>query len=131
MGSGCYGRAKTTRDSGEVAMIIGEFVVEVITVAAESPICEVPFIRNLTPTSVSLRVPLTIGGFVDSFYNEHSGTTAYALIQNNQRIFGADNTGGWHLHPFNDPKRHDQLPAAMSFAEFIAYIEQHYHPASP
>jgi hypothetical protein len=78
------------------------------------------------PTSISLRIPMAIGGFVDTFYNEETGTTAYALIQADRRVFGADNTGRWHLHPFDDPDRHDALPAAMSFAEFIAEIEEHY-----
>lgn len=77
------------------------------------------------PTSFNLRVPLTIDGFVEVFYNEQTGTTAYALIQSGQRVFGADNTGGWHVHPFDDPARHDPLTDEMSFADFITAIERH------
>jgi len=65
-----------------------------------------------------------MGGFVEAFYNEQTGTLAYALIRQGQRAFGADNTGGWHVHPFDGPERHDPLSAAMSFAEFVAEIER-------
>lgn len=99
---------------------------QVFAVAVASPICGIPLVRRLMPTSINLRVPVTVGGFVDVFYNEQTGTTAYALIQGGQRVFGADNTGGWHVHPFEEPTRHDSLSSAMSFAEFIAEIERHF-----
>jgi hypothetical protein len=109
-------------------MTLIDFQLEVFAVAAASPICGIPVVRRLMPVSINLRVPLTVGGFVDVFYNEQTGTTAYAFIQGAQRVFGAGNTGGWHIHPFDDPARHDPLPGAISFAEFIAQIEQHYAP---
>lgn len=106
-------------------MTLADFIQQVHTVAATSPICGIPVVRRLMPTSLNLRVPLTIGGFVEVFYNEQTGTTAYALIQGDQRVFGVDNTGGWHIHPFDEPARHDSLPDEMSFADFIAAIERH------
>lgn len=106
-------------------MTLADFIQQVHTVAAASPICGIPVVRRLMPTSLNLRVPLTIGGFVEVFYNEQTGTTAYALIQGDQRVFGADNTGGWHVHPFDDPARHNPLPDEMSFADFIAAIERY------
>jgi hypothetical protein len=51
-------------------------------------------------------------------YNEFTRRTALVLIKNNQRIFGADNTGGWHLHPFADPSRHDSMNAPMTGERF-------------
>lgn len=69
---------------------------------------------------------MTAGGYIDAFHNEQTGTTAYALIDKGQRIFGADNTGGWHYHPFHDPTRHEPLADAMTFAVFVAQIEQYY-----
>jgi len=75
--------------------------------------------------SILLRINVTTGGFVDAFYNEQMGTTAFALIRQGRRAFGADNTGGWHVHPFANPDRHDPLPGAMSFIEFVAKIERH------
>jgi len=111
-------------------MTIAEFEREVFSVAIASPICGIPVVRCLMPTSINLRVPITVGGFVDAFCNEETGTTAYALIQEGQRVFGADNTGGWHVHPFDEPVCHQELPDEMSFAEFIAEIERHYQSRS-
>ncbi len=30
----------------------------------------------------------------------------FALVHNNQRIFGYDNLKQWHYHPFEDPNEH-------------------------
>jgi hypothetical protein len=106
-------------------MTLAEFEQQVFAVAIASPICDIPVVRRLTPTTINLRLTITTGGFVDAFYNEQTGTTAFALIRHDRRVFGADNTGGWHVHPFANPAQHDPLPAPMSFLEFIAEIERH------
>jgi hypothetical protein len=111
-------------------MTIAEFERQIFLVAAASPICGIPIIRRLMPTSINLRMPMTVGGFVEVFYNEQTGTMAYALIQEGQRVFGADNTGGWHVHPFDEPMHHRALPGEMTFAEFVAEIERHYQSRS-
>lgn len=105
-------------------MTLSEFEQQVFATATASPICGIPIVRRLTATSISLRIDVIMGGFIDAFYNEHTGTTAYALIRQSRRAFGADNTGGWHVHPFADPDQHDPLPGAMSLAEFLAEIER-------
>ncbi|MCP4349989.1 MAG: hypothetical protein GY795_31300 [Desulfobacterales bacterium] len=46
----------------------------------------------VTSTAVNIRITLTTGGFIDAFYNEQTGTTAFTLINQERRIFGADNT---------------------------------------
>jgi len=84
-------------------MTAEQFQHEIFECALNSPICDIPIVRRITATSVNLRIPLTFGHFVDIFYNEETGTTAYALIEKGKRIFGADNTGGWHLHSFENP----------------------------
>jgi hypothetical protein len=107
-------------------MTLLEFEQTVATVAAMSPLCGIPVVRRLMPTSIVLRVPIVGGRFVEAFFNEATGTTAYALIQEGRRVFGADNTGGrWHLHPFEDPEGHHPWPGEISFAEFIAEVERH------
>lgn len=105
-------------------MTLTEFEREIISVAMTSSVCAIPSVRRLRPTAINLRVPITTGGFVDAFYNEQTGTIAFAFIRRCQRVFGTDNTGGWHVHPFADPSRHDPLPVPMAFAEFVAEIEQ-------
>lgn len=105
-------------------MTLTEFEADIYAVALRSTICDIPTLRRLTSTSISLRVGLTSGAFVDAFYNEQTGTTAFALIEQERRVFGVDNTGGWHVHPFSDPTQHHPLPDPMSFAEFVAEIER-------
>lgn len=105
-------------------MTLAEFEQKVFAAALGSTICDIPVIRRLTPTTINLRVNVTIGGFIDAFYNEVTGTTAFALIREGERIFGADNAGGWHIHPFTQPDRHDPLAQPLSFAEFVAQIER-------
>jgi len=103
-------------------MNLAEFQRQIFNVAAESSICGIPFIRRLNSSSVNIRVEMTMGGFIDAFRNTQTGTTAYAFIQEGRRVFGADNTGGWHVHPFDDPSAHQPLRSAMSFVEFVSAI---------
>ncbi len=61
-------------------------------------------IKIIDNTIVKIRIYLLKDNkFIDVFYNSYTSTTAYALIENEKRIFGVDNTGGWHIHPFDDP----------------------------
>jgi len=106
-------------------MKVDDFVYEIFVTAEASPICGIPNIRRLTETSVNIRLLTTDNQFIDAFHNEFTRRTAFVLIKNNQRIFGADNTGGWHIHPFHDPARHDPLNAPMTFQQFIQSIESH------
>ena len=105
-------------------MTLAEFEQQIYSVAMTSAICGVPTVRRLTATSISLRVGVLPGGFVDVFYNEQTGTTAYALIRQDRRVLGADNTGGWHLHPYADPDGHLPLSEPMTFAAFVAELEK-------
>ena len=106
-------------------MTLEEFERTIFEVAQTAPICGIPVVRSLLPVSISIRIPIMSGGFVDAFLNAQTGTTAFALILEGKRVFGADNTGGWHLHPFENAEQHRQISSAMSFAEFIAVIEKH------
>lgn len=111
-------------------MTLEEFERSVFRAANASSLCDIPTIRRLTPASISIRVPLTLGGLVDAFFNEQTGTTAFALIQEDERVLGADNTGDWHLHPFENPERHQELSNEIPFAEFVAVIEKHFAGSS-
>jgi hypothetical protein len=107
-------------------MTLADFEQQVFAGAMASSLCGIPVLRRLSATSINLRMDLTAGGFIDVFYNEQTGTTAFALIQQNRRVFGADNTGGWHVHPFRDPSLHVALSQPMSFVDFMAEVESQF-----
>ena len=106
-------------------MTLIEFERDIYVIAADSPICNIPTIRRLTSTSINLRVNVTLGGFIDAFYNAYTGTIAFAWICHGQRAFGADNTGGWHIHPFEAPEDHRALSGLMTFAAFVEQLERY------
>ena len=111
-------------------MTLNDFERDIYAVARESLICDIPTIRRLTASAINMRVAIlsdlfATPCFVDAFYNEATGTTAFALLSDKNRIFGADNTGGWHTHPFADPKQHVPTAQPVPFAECILEIERH------
>ena len=106
-------------------MTLAEFERQVYAVAAASPICGVPLLRRLTPTSVNLRLDIATGDFIDVFFNEQTDTLAYAVSHDGKRVFGADNTGGWHIHPWLRPANHEALAGSMSFDNFVETVEKY------
>lgn len=107
-------------------MSIAEFQHLIFKVAFSSAICDIPIVRRISPTAINIRVYLTLDGYIDVFYNQETERVAFAWIQDGNRIYGADNTGGWHIHPFADPSQHFPLSIDMSFANFVKEIENHY-----
>ena len=81
MGSLDYRRRTATADCGKPAVTLAEFERQVYAVAAASPICGVPLLRRLTPTSVNLRLDIVTDDFIDVFFNEQTDTLAYAVIR--------------------------------------------------
>ncbi|MBD3251878.1 hypothetical protein GF380_05525 [Candidatus Uhrbacteria bacterium] len=49
--------------------------------------------------------------FLDFYFNEKTGTMAFALIEKQQRIWGIDKDAirGWHGHPLEKPDTHVEL----------------------
>lgn len=93
------------------------------------------FARNITEVSAAEKAIQTIslsikdgvvvkarlrlnGRFIDVFYNAKTGTCAFALIEKGRRIFGADNTGGWHIHPKEAPDSH-KASEQVKFKQFL------------
>ncbi len=101
-----------------------EFERQVCDAATDSAICGIPVIRRLTSTAINIRLSVSAGGFIEAFHNEQTGTTAFTLIHQGRRIFGADNTGEWHIHPFDNPDQHVPIHKTISFAEFISETEK-------
>jgi hypothetical protein len=73
-------------------------------------------------TWVTLRANLLDGSFVDVFFNQVTEKTSFAWIRNGQRILGADNTKGWHWHPYGDEERHVVVIAPITLNEFLDKI---------
>ena len=71
-----------------------------------------PFVRSVDlETEVIIlrgRVLLEQDRFLQVYFNEETGTTAMALIEDEQRIWGVDydDLRGWHVHPVDDPDQH-------------------------
>ncbi len=62
--------------------------------------------------------------FVRFFFNQMTGTIAFALIVGQQRVWGIDydNRRGWHLHPVENPKAH--LPIdPLSIPAIVAMLQ--------
>ena len=59
------------------------------------------------------------------YFNELTGTTAFALIEENRRIWGIDydNMRGWHLHPLKNPETHLEINP-LTVKEIISDISQ-------
>lgn len=125
MGGRGHGSTEVGRNVGYDLMTVDEFQRLVFAVAISSPICEIPTVRRTSATSINLRIEVSVGGFLDVFYNQQTGTTAYAWVMGERRIFGSDNTGGWHVHPIEDPTQHEHLEGPVSFNEFVSEIESH------
>lgn len=75
---------------------------------------------------VAIRAYISETLFLDVFYNERTGKTSYALIKNNQRIFGADNAKKqWHWHPFPAPHKHQIVEHEILFLDFLNAVEDY------
>ena len=63
--------------------------------------------------------------FLRFYFNEISGTTAFALIENQQRIWGVDydNRRGWHVHPLDSPNAHIDIET-VSINEIISELAE-------
>jgi hypothetical protein len=57
-------------------------------------------------THLSIRINLAEDTFVDIYFNEETQRIDLALIHEEDRIYGVDNLGGWHCHPFRAPEQH-------------------------
>lgn len=81
-------------------------------------------LRVLDNVVLKTRIFLSINGFVDVYYNPGNGTCSFTLVQENQRIYGADNAFiGWHVHPFGNPDEHRPC-GEVTLREFLAAVEK-------
>ena len=80
------------------------------------------------------------GLFLRFYFNEVTGTIAFALIEKQQRIWGIDydpsaspstllraglrtgNRRGWHLHPVDNPTEHVEIEP-LSVSDIAAHLQ--------
>jgi hypothetical protein len=106
-------------------MTLDEFENKLTSACVLSPAVASVSIIGTGLTWIRLRAYLVDESFLDAFFNEVTGKTAFALIKGEKRIFGADNTGGnWHWHPFDDPDRHISSGNVIDFRTFLAEVEK-------
>jgi hypothetical protein len=63
--------------------------------------------------------------FLQVYFNELTGTTAFALIEKDRRIWGIDydNMRGWHLHPLENPETH-QIIEEKTIQEILRMLSE-------
>jgi len=61
--------------------------------------------------------------FVRFYFNQVTQTTAFALIKENQRVWGIDQDSrrGWHLHPVDNPANHVAI-TPLSVSDIVAQL---------
>lgn len=71
------------------------------------------------------RAKLTENRSLQVYFNEVTGTTAFALIEARKRIWGVDfdKLRGWHLHPLEKPESHYNIDS-MGTPEIINALRE-------
>jgi len=90
---------------------IGSFATELLAALALVESVDRVGLQTEGPT-VQGRVYFKSGLFLEVFFNQMTGTMAFALIQEQSRIWGIDHDGlrGWHRHPQGAPSQHVSIP---------------------
>ena len=123
MGSHDQGLGSFTGNFAMAGISLEEFEHKVIATCSNSAVVQSAAVFELKPSWIRLRIFLINETFVDVFYSEGTGKTSYAQIKNGKRIFGADNAGGWHWHPYDDPDQHLASVNEIRFEEFLQQVE--------
>ncbi len=66
--------------------------------------------------------------FLEIYYNEQTKTTAFALIENEKRVWGIDydNIRGWHEHSIENPDIHKVI-SSKSVPEVLEELQKIYN----
>lgn len=103
-------------------MDAGDFASRIIDVAAEYDFVEDYGIDVKEAAVLDARISLE-DGFISIYRNFETGKVAFAWIIDEERVYGADNTGGWHVHPFSNPEDH-QNSSKVSLEEFMTKVSE-------
>jgi len=55
------------------------------------------------------RYHIGVSLFIDIFYAIRTEKISFAVVQKGERVFGIDNLGCWHCHPFGKPENHESI----------------------
>jgi hypothetical protein len=104
------------------SLTLVEFESQVMEACTLSPIVAGVSTIAVGITWMSLRGHIQDGSFVDVFFNQVTGKTSFAWIQNGQRVLGADNTKNWHWHLLGDTQSHMPVAEPVAFSQFIQSV---------
>jgi hypothetical protein len=80
-----------------------------------------------TDVTLSLRLHIRTGLFVQVFVGENTGSISFALVESDARIFGLDfHRGQWHLHPYQQVEQHVAVEEPLlptPLYRFLLYVE--------
>ena len=95
---------------------------QIVAACARATAVEAYALRTLDSDILSLRVHPTDGSFIEAICNAAIDRTAFALIHQDERVYGKDNAKiGCHVHPLDDRKAHRPC-SPVSFEEFLAEV---------
>ena len=79
----------------------------------------------LTKNTVKARLIIRENLYIDLYFNQRYGTTNYALILDDDRIYGRDcYDGNWHLHPYDDPSKHDTSEEGKKILSIEGFVDE-------
>ena len=111
-------------------MTCAEFAQEVVDTCADAvEVIECTVLLYDQPV-IKFRVGLTDRSYIDVFYNADTSKVSFAWIAGGQRVFGIDNTRGWHVHPMCSPRRHRPHPP-ITFRKFLEEVERQIQCSRP
>ncbi len=78
-----------------------------------------------TDFTISLRLHIRSGLFIQAFLGELTGQLYFALIEGRHRIFGIDRESGeWHIHPYEAPEEHRPLPEGLGPKPLLSFLSR-------
>jgi hypothetical protein len=63
-------------------------------------------ITEMSILRLKVRYHIAVSVFIDIFYAVRTEKVSFAVVQKGKRVFGIDNLGDWHCHPFGKPEDH-------------------------
>jgi|GEM_PF-418556 len=100
-------------------MDVRSFASELLRALATVEEIERVVLRSEGPV-VKGRAYVTAEMFLEFYFNEKTGTMAFALIRDQDRVWGIDrdNIRGWHLHTLENPAKHVEIEE-LSVSEIV------------